>query len=101
MVESGSVRTGLLRRRGGWRLLIVVTAIALAGATAFASICHEEHEADQDCAVCQFRHQPAAELSASPQIGIAEVPAPLEPEADGRWIASGHSRHLPARAPPA
>ena len=100
MVERGPTHGGLGRRRG-WRAWIVVLAMALAGATAAAAICHQEHAADQDCAVCQFRHQPAAEPSGSLQIGVTDVPAPLERAGDGGWIVAGHSRLLPARAPPA
>ena len=98
---AGFVHTGLARRSVGWRTWIVALTIALAGVTVAEVICHEEHAVDQDCAVCQLRHQPAADLSGSPQIGIAGVPAPHEPEVDGGWIAPGHSPRLPARGPPA
>ncbi len=70
---------GLARRGPGWRAWFVVLAIALAGATAAAAVCHEEHAADQDCAVCQLRHQPAAELAGSLQVGFTDVPEPLAP----------------------
>ena len=95
------MNAGLARRGSGWRAWIVFLALVLAGATAVAAVCHEEHAADQDCAVCQLRHQPAAESSGSLQIGFAEVPQPLEQAVAGGWIASGHLRRLPARAPPA
>ena len=95
------MHTGLARRGPGWRAWIVGLALVLAGATAVAVICHEEHAADQDCAVCQLRHQPAAELSGSLQIGFADVPEPHEQAVDDGWIPSGHFRRLPARAPPA
>ncbi len=95
------MHTVLPGRSPGWRAWCVVLALVLAGATAVAAICHEEHAADQDCAVCQLRHQPAAELSGSLQIGFADVPEPLEQAVDGGWIAPAHSRRLPARAPPA
>ncbi len=75
--------------------------MVVAGAAAAEVLCHEEHEADQLCAVCQLRHQPAAELSGPLQIGFAEVAEPLEQAADGEWIASGHFPRLPARGPPA
>ena len=95
------MNAGLARRGSGWRAWIVFLALVLAGATAVAAICHDEHAADQDCAVCQLRHQPAAEPAGSPQVGFADVPEPLERAVEGGWIASGHSRRLPARAPPA
>ena len=101
MVQRGGARTGLARRSRGWRAWIVVLAIAVAGAAAAEVFCHEEHAADQHCAVCQLRHQAAAELSGLLQIEFADVAEPLEQAPDGEWIASGHSRRLPARGPPA
>ena len=95
------MRSGRARRGSGLCAWIVVLAIAVAGAAAAEILCHEEHAADQHCAVCQLRHQPAAELSASLQIGSADVAEPLEPAAGGDWIASGHSIRLPGRGPPA
>ena len=97
------MHTGPARRGFGWRTWIVVLALALAlaGATITAAICHEEHAAGYDCVACQLRHQPAAELSGSLQIGFSDVSAPLEQAGDGGWIASGHSRSLSVRAPPA
>ena len=101
MAHRGPVHRGSVPRGSGWRAWIVVLAMAVAGAAAAEVLCHEEHAADQHCAVCQLRHQPAAELSASLQIGFADVAEPLEPAAGGEWIASGHSLRLPARGPPA
>ena len=75
--------------------------MVVAGAAAAEVFCHEEHSADQHCAICQLRDQSAAELSGSLQIGFAEVTEPSEQAADGEWIASGHFRRLPARGPPA
>ena len=92
---------GLARRSRGWRAWIVVLVIAVAGAAAAEALCHEEHAADQHCAVCQLRHQPAAELSGSLQIKFADIAELLEPAGDGEWTASGHYRRLPARGPPA
>lgn len=101
MAERESVHAGLATRGSGWRAWIVALAMVLAGATLVTAIFHEEHAADQDCAVCQLRHQPAAELSESVQIGFADVPQPLEQADDGDWPASGHSHRLSARGPPA
>ena len=100
-MTEGSAHAGLVRRGSGWRAWIAVLALVLAGATLAAAIWHEEHAADQDCAVCQLRHLPAAELPGSVQIGFADLPEPLDPAVDGGWIASSHFRRLPARAPPA
>ena len=101
MVRRGRAHPELARRSLAWRAWIVVLVMAVAGAAAAEVFCHEEHVADQHCAVCQLRHQPAAELSNSLQIEFADVAEPLEQAADGEWIASGHSRRLPARGPPA
>ena len=101
MADRGPVHLGLARRGAGRRAWIVVLAMAVAGAAAAEIFCHEEHAADQRCAVCQLPHQPADKPSGSSQIGIADVAEPLEQAADFDWIASGHSRRLPARGPPA
>ena len=101
MIREGRAHAGLARCRRGWRAWIVVLVMAVAGAAAAEVFCQEEHAADQQCAVCQLRHQSAAELSGSLQIGFADVAEPLELAPDGAWIASGHSRRLPARGPPA
>ena len=101
MTDRRPAHLGLARRGSGWRAWIVVLAMAVAGAAAAEVLCHEEHAADQHCAVCQLRHQPAAELSGSLQIRFADVAGPLDQAADGEWIASCHFRRLPARGPPA
>ena len=95
------MHTGLARRSPGWRAWIAILAIALVGAASAAAVWHEEHAADQDCAICQLRHQPAAEPSDSLQIGFADAPEPFAPAPADGWIASGHSHSVPARAPPA
>ena len=101
MVRRGRAQPELAPRSLDWSAWIVVLVMAVAGAAAAEVFCHEEHAADQHCAVCQLRHQPAAELSGSLPIGVAVVAEPLEQAADGEWIASGHSLRLPARGPPA
>lgn len=101
MVERGSVHTGLVRRGYGWRAWIFVLAMLLAGATVAEAVCHEEHEVDQDCAVCQLRHQPAAEPSASVEAGYADIAQPGESVDDSGWTAPGHLRSRSARGPPA
>ena len=92
---------GLARRGSGWRVWIVVLAMAVGGAAAAEVFCHEEHAADERCAVCQLPHQPAPGPCGSLPIGFADVAEPLESAAHGDWIASGHFRRLPARGPPA
>ena len=94
------MREGLARHGPGRRAWLVVLAMAVAGAAAVEVFCHEEHAADQRCAVC-LPHQPADKPSGSSQVGFDEVAEPLEQAADREWIASSHSRRLPARGPPA
>ncbi len=101
MIQRVRARTMLARCSRTWRAGIVVLVLAVAGAGAAEVFCHEEHAADQQCAVCQLRHESAAELSGSLQTGFADVAELLEQAPDGEWIASGHSRRLPARGPPA
>ena len=95
------MHTGLARRSLGSRAWIAILAIALVGATSAAATGHEEHATDQDCTVCQLRHQPAATLSGSLHVGFTAAPKPFEQAPDAGWTAVGHFRHLQARAPPA
>ena len=101
MPRRGSTHAGPARRGSAWRAWIVILTLAVAGATIAAAICYEEHAVGHDCVACQLRHQPGAELSGSLQLGFSGVSAPLEQTGDGGWIASGHSRSLSVRAPPA
>ena len=95
------MHAGLVRRSPGWRGWIAVAAIALAGAASAAIIQHGDHGADQDCAVCQLRHQPAADLSGHPVIGPAAEAELLEQLPLDRRIPADRFSRLPARAPPA
>ena len=84
-----------------WRALVAALAITLVGATSGAAVWHEEHAGDQDCAVCQLRHQPAADLTVSIQVVPADTQEPLVPALRAGWVTSGDISRLPARAPPA
>ena len=95
------MRTDLLKRGRGWRIWIAVLAIALVGATSAAAVWHEEHAGDQDCAVCQLRHEPAAASSGSYQFEPAQTSEPVARTPLAGGLTSGHDSHLPARAPPA
>ena len=88
------------RRRSGWRSWIVILAVALIGAASTSTIWHGEHGADQDCAVCQLRHQPLADLSAAIQIGPAESPEPSIQSPVREWVPTHQGSQIPARAPP-
>ena len=95
------MHTGLARRSPGWRAWVAVLAIALAGAASVATLWHVDHAGDQECAVCQLRHQPAAALSGNLEVGPADVAELFEPLPRDGWIASDRFFRLPARAPPA
>ena len=95
------MHAGLVRRSLGWRAWIAVLAIALAGAASAATVWHVDHAGDQDCAVCQLRHQPAADLSGSLVIGPAAVAELIEQLPRDGWIPSDRFSRLPPRAPPA
>ena len=95
------MHTGLARRSPGWRVRIAVLAIALVGAASAGTAWHGDHAGGQDCAVCQLRHQPVAELPGALEIGPAYVAERLEPPACGAWTAADRYPRLPARAPPA
>ena len=101
MVRRGRAHPEFARRSLDGRAWIVVLVMAVAVAAAAEVFCQEEHAVEQHCAVCQLRHQPAAELSNSLQIEFADVAEPLERAAGGEWITSGHFPRLPARGPPA
>ena len=101
MIDSGSVPARPARSGSGRGAWVVVLAMAVGGSAAAEVFCHEEHAADERCAVCQLPHQPAAEASGSSELGLADVAEPLEQAAPDDWIASGHIRRHPARGPPA
>lgn len=95
------MHTGLARRSPGWRVCIAALAIALVGAASAATAWHGDHAGGQDCAVCQLRQQPVAELSGDLDIGPAADAERLEPLPRGGWTVSDRLSRLPARAPPA
>ena len=88
------------RSRSGWRVAIAALAIALIGAASAAAGWHEEHAGEQDCAVCHFGCQPAADLADSISVGPAARPAAFAPELRAGWSAPGRFSRLPARGPP-
>lgn len=54
------------------RSLIVVLALALVAVAAVAGPLHQGHGSDQDCTICQLRHQAANTLTAIPLLGSAD-----------------------------
>ena len=100
MVRRRTIRKGFAGRGSGWHGWVVALALVLAGVTLATSAGHEEHAADQDCAVCQLRHQAAAELSTPLLVGYTDLVEPIEPADDAGWIGPAHFRRVSARAPP-
>ena len=91
---------GWTRREPRWRAWIVVLAIALIGAASASAVWHGSHDAGEDCAVCQLRHDAAADLVAAPRSAPADASARVAPPSTARWNASQHDSPVPARAPP-
>ena len=94
------MRSDLLQRGRSWRTGIAVLAIVLVGATSAAAVWHEEHAGDQDCAVCQLRHEPAVTSFGSFHVEPADTSEPVARTPAAPGVASGHESHLAARAPP-
>ena len=95
------MRIDLLLRGRAWRVGIAVLALALVGATSAAAVWHEEHAGDQDCAVCQLRHEPAAFSFGSYEFEPTDTSEPIARTPLVGAVASGHESRSPARAPPA
>ena len=100
MATGDFVHAAAGRSLSGWRVPIAALVIALIGAVSTAVGWHEEHAGEQDCAVCQFGRQPAADLAGSISVGPASRPAAFAPEIRAGWSAPDRFSHLPARAPP-
>ena len=101
MIRTTGKGRRLARRGFGWALWVAVLVIVVAGAPAAELFCHEEHAVDEHCEVCQIPHPPAAQLSASSQIGSTDLPKPIT---RARAVVRTPSRlylRAPARAPPA
>ena len=91
---------GCTRREPHWRAWIAVLAIALFGAASAPAVWHGSHDEGEDCAVCQLRHDTAADLVAAPRSVPAAASARVAPPSTARWNASQHDSPVPARAPP-
>ena len=95
------MHVGLERRGRAWHTAIVILAIALLGVASTAGFSHVSHGADQDCAVCQLRHQPANTLIETPLVGPADwtQSTVLFDRIDQTVFHYGHED--PTRGPPA
>ena len=84
-----------------WRHWGIVLAIVLVGTTSVLTLWHVDHGVDQDCTVCQSRHQPAADFSKAPAIATVDEPEPARQAQTSVWTAVDHGSGIPTRAPPA
>lgn len=81
----------------GW---VVVLAVVLLGAASTSTVMHADHGVDQDCAICQLRHQPVAALTGTPQIASSDSPRQLSQTQTIVSPLSHRGSRIPARAPP-
>ena len=100
MAARDFVHAAAGRSRSGWRVSIAALAIALIGVASAAAGWHEEHAGEQDCTVCHFGCQPAADLAGAISVGPASRPAAFAPVLRAGWSAPGRFSRLPARGPP-
>lgn len=83
-----------------FRILVGALAVALIAATAVPTVVHAAHDADQDCAVCQLRNQPLADLSDKLQVRPTETPEVLTQAPGVTSVFSYHGLQISTRAPP-
>ena len=83
-----------------FRTWICVLAVALIAVSVAPTVFHAEHGADQDCAVCNLRNQPIADLSGELQVRPTEAPEALAQAPRVTSVLSYHGARIPARAPP-
>ena len=82
------------------RTWIGALAVALLAVTAAPTVFHAEHGVDQDCAVCELKHKPLAELSGELQVRPTEAPEAPTQAPRVTLVHSYHGAQIPARAPP-
>ncbi len=99
--EAHVMRDAHSSNRLKWCHWSIVLAIVLVGITSVSTVWHVVHGVDQDCAVCQSRHQPAADFSEAPPIATVDEPEPVRQAQTPAWTASDHDSGIPIRAPPA
>ena len=84
-----------------FRSLTVVLVVTLITVASIAGPLHLGHGSDQDCAICQLRHQAANILTATPLPGPADwTESPILVHSTDT-ITSRYERNAPTRGPPA
>ena len=84
-----------------FRSLTVVLVVALITVASIAGPLHLGHGSDQDCAICQLRHQAVNTLTATPLLSPVDwTESPILAHSTDT-ITSRYERNAPTRGPPA
>ncbi|MBV04553.1 MAG: hypothetical protein CL474_00975 [Acidobacteria bacterium] len=84
-----------------FRSLTVVLVVAVVAVASIAGPLHPDHGSDQDCAICQLRHQAVNSLTATPLLSPADwTESPILVHSTDT-ITSHYGQNDPARGPPA
>ncbi len=84
-----------------FRSLTVVLVVAVVTVGSIAGPLHPGHGSDQDCTICQLRHQAANTLTATPLLSPVDwTESPILAHSTDT-ITSRYERNAPTRGPPA
>ena len=84
-----------------FRSLAVVLVVAVVTVASIAGPLHTDHGSDQDCAICQLRHQAVNTLTATPLLSPVDwTESPILAHSTDT-ITSRYERNAPTRGPPA
>mgnify|MGYP001299196798 FL=1 len=84
-----------------FRSLTVVLVVAVVAVASIAGPLHTDHGSDQDCAICQLRHQAVNTLTATPLLSPVDwTESPILAHSTDT-ITSRYERNAPTRGPPA
>ena len=79
---------------------LIIILIVLVGVMATSAIQHAEHTVDQDCVICQLRHQPTTRTSEAPSFVTNYVSNLIEREQAPFLIVFEYEFGVISRAPP-
>ncbi len=84
-----------------FRSLTVVLVVSVVTVASIAGPLHPGHGSDQDCTICQLRHQAANTLTATPLLSPVDwTESPILAHSTDT-ITSRYERNAPTRGPPA
>ena len=84
-----------------FRSLTVVLVVAVVAVASIAGPLHTDHGSDQDCAICQLRHQAVNTLTATPLLSpVNWTESPILAHSTDT-ITSRYEQSDPTRGPPA